>query len=171
MYIQPICTTTKVNTMEIDLKNLKIVDKLIIPHIGITTFKYRAKAASILKKKNTDITIDHMIILRLLSIYGEMNQQEIAECIYKDKSNLSRMCDVLEHKGYLTRRLDLKNNRVVKVLNITSKGEEKVEQVMDIALKLHNAATKGITEEEIEILKSVTQKIRDNLNREIEGIE
>lgn len=156
--------------MEIDLKNLQFFNKLVVPHIGITTFKYRAKAASLLKKKNIDITIDQLIILRLLSLYGEMNQQEIAECLYKDKSNLSRMCEVLENKGYVTRRLDIKNNRVVKVLNITTKGEEKFNDVLDIAMKFHSAATEGITDEEIETLKRVTAKIRENLNKEFEEI-
>lgn len=156
--------------MEIDFKSIDFFDKYIIPHIGITTYKFRAKAASLFKDKKTDITIDHMIILRLLTLYGEMNQQEISECIYKDKSNLSRMCELLESKGYVTRRPDIKSNRVVKVLKITPKGEKKVEDAMEIAMKLNNIVSEGITEEEFEVLKRVTKKIRDNLNKEIEAI-
>lgn len=159
--------------MEIDLNKLdkkKFLNRMIIPHIALTTFKYRARAASILKKIHADITIDQAIILKLLTVYGDMNQQEIAGCLYKDKSNLSRMCELLESRGYVTRRPDMKNNRVVKILTITDKGKLYMSKMQKVAEHLHSVATDGLTQDEIETLRRVTSKIRENLNKDIEGI-
>lgn len=157
--------------MEIDLNKIQPLSKFIIPHIGLTTFKYRGKASSILKKAKADITIDQFIILKLLSLYGSLTQQETAEILYKDKSNLSRMIDALEEKGYISRLVDVKNKRIVKVLNITEKGLIYAEKATLIAEKLHNSAMQGITDEEKETIKRVMKKIRDNLDKEIEVCE
>lgn len=157
--------------MEIDFNKIKPITNFMMPHIGLTTFKYRGKASAILKKAKSDITIDQFIILKLLSILGSLTQQETAEMLYKDKSNLSRMLDVLEDKGYITRLVDVKNKRIVKVLSITEKGLKYVEKATLIAEKLHSSALQGVSDEEIETVKRVMKKIRDNLDKEIEAGE
>lgn len=157
--------------MEFDLKNIKELENLMVPHIALTTFKYRAKASALLKKIKSDITIDQFIILKLLSAHGPLSQQQVAEMLYKDKSNLSRMVYSLEEKGCIGRKLDIKNNRAVKVLHITKKGLALVEKLSVLAVKIHKNSMKGISGKEFELIKQIMHRIRTNLDRELEFSE
>lgn len=153
--------------MEIDLINDSPFEEYLIPHIAMTTYKYRAKGTAVFKAAKFDITIDQCIILKVLSMQPELTQQELAEKLYKDKSNLSRMLECLEKKGYIKRRLDIKENRAVKFLSLTNEGEQYLDKLFVYAKKLHNTATKGISKEETDTIKRVMQKIRNNLNEKV----
>lgn len=157
--------------MELDIDKTSGINIYMIPHIALTTYKYRGKGAAVFKKAKADITVDQFIILKLLTIFEKLTQQETAEILFKDKSNLSRMLDVLENKKYINRILDIKDNRAVKILSITKKGSELVEKINEIVLKLHNRAMDGISKEEQEIVKNVMKKIRNNLDKEFEVAE
>lgn len=151
---------------ELRMNNEKIdlLKKFIIPHVGLTAFKYRAKAAAFIKELNLGITIDQFIILKILNQFPNIAQQELCDMIYKDKSNFSRMADDLEAKGYLTRTPDFKGKRVVKKLCITEEGINLTEKITPLAYKLHAKAISGISQEELDTLKSVLAKIRANLD-------
>ncbi|MDR1167740.1 MAG: MarR family transcriptional regulator [Heliobacteriaceae bacterium] len=141
-------------------------EQFIIPHISLTAFKFRTKATSYIKSLKLDLTIDQLIILRILSFTPSISQNELAEILSKDKSNLSRMMDSLEKKGYILREAGLKSKRVVKKNTITAEGEKTVKKLMNIAQTLHSRALKGISQQELSTLKELLQKIRDNLNSE-----
>lgn len=153
--------------MDFDVKNIKEFDDYIMPHIGLTVFKYKAKATALLKEIDQSVTVDHMIILKILSIKNDITQQELADIIYKDKSNLSRMVNSLEDKKCIKHKLSKKNNRIVKLLSITPKGLEIVEKQMQYAYKFHEYAVKGVSEEEFNTVKKVMEKIRSNLENEV----
>lgn len=154
--------------MEFELKNIKELESLMVPHIALTTFKYRAKASALLKKIKSDITIDQFIILKLLSLNSPLSQQQVADLLYKDKSNLSRMVNSLEEKGCIKRTLDIKNNRAVKMLCITKKGLKLVEKISILAIRIHKNSMRGISEKEFTLIKQVMGKIRNNLDKELE---
>lgn len=155
--------------MELDFQKLKFLDNYMMPHIALTTFKYRAKATALFKKHKAEITIDQAIILKVLSHIENLTQQELAEITYKDKSNLSRMVESLQEKKLLKASLDLKDNRAVKKLEITEKGRALINDLFKYAIKLHNSAIDGITPEELETVKRVMKKIRNNLDKNIEA--
>lgn len=143
-------------------------DRLVIPHIALTTYKYRAKAAATFKKLKSNVTIDQAVLLNGINLFENITQQELADMLYKDKSNLSRMVDVLAAKGLIKTSLDLKDNRAVKRLEITDKGRDLLKKIMPYAYKLHDIVFEGINKDEIEIVKKVMKQIRTNLNREVE---
>lgn len=141
-----------------------ILKQFVIPHIGLTTFKYRATAAYLIKQLNYKISIDQFVTLNILKRCSGISQQDLAQMIYKDKSNFSRISDDLEKKGYITRKLDTKGKRVIKKLFITQKGEQAVENVLPFAKSLHETAFKGIPQNDLEKMKDILQKIRNNLD-------
>ena len=155
--------------MELEIEKIKFLNNYIIPHIALTTYKYRAKAAALCKAKNAGASIDQFIILKALSHLNNLTQQELAEILYKDKSNLSRMIDSLASKGLIKCTLDTKDNRAVKRIQITDKGLNLVEKFFPYAIALHDAAFEGISPQEIETVKSVMKKIRSNLDKNIEA--
>lgn len=155
-------------TMELELEKIKFLENYMIPHIALTTCKYRAKAGAIFRALNVDITIDQFIILKVLSGVKKLTQQELSEVLYKDKSNLSRMVESLNKKGYLTRMLDIKDNRAVKNLELTAAGYELTEKLSIYAMQVQKNVIEDITQEELDTVKNVMKKIRDNLNKKIE---
>lgn len=141
-----------------------ILKEFAIPHVALTTFKYRATASNIIKHVKSNITIDQFVTLKILMTSAGICQQDFAQMIYKDKSNFSRMVDDLEKKGLIERKLDTKDKRVIKKLYITQKGVEATEKTTPIAALIHNTALKGIDPKEIEIMKKVLAKMRDNID-------
>lgn len=154
--------------MELELEKIKFLENYLIPHITLTTYKYKAKGSAIFRELKVDITVDQFIILKVLSNIKNLTQQELAEVLYKDKSNLSRMVESLNKKGYISRTLDIKDNRTVKKLELTQSGYELAEKLSIYALQLQKNVIDGITKEETAIVKNVMKKIRDNLNKTIE---
>lgn len=154
--------------MELEIEKHSFFDRFVIPHIALTTYKYRAKVAATFKKLKSNVTIDQALLLNGLILFENITQQELADMLYKDKSNLSRMIDGLAAKGLIKTSLDLKDNRAVKRLEITDKGRDLIKKIMPYAYKLHDIVFEGINKDEIEIVKKVMKQIRTNLNREVE---
>lgn len=147
---------------------VNLLKEYIIPHLAVTFHKYRAKASAVFKALKADITIDQFVVLKLMSKLDSIGQQELAQMLGKNKSNFSRMVDVLDEKKYLIRKLSIKDNRAVKKLYISEKGREMVKSFDGLAIALQQKAFEGISKEEIDALKSTLVKVRNNLDKDIE---
>ena len=51
--------------------------------------------------------------------------------ILKDRANTGKLLDALEKKGFITRKLSIKNNRPVKIVEITKAGRKKTEEATE----------------------------------------
>lgn len=146
-------------------EKLNLLSEFMIPHVALTTFNYRAKATSLLKKNNIEITIDQFVILKALFQFDGISQQEIAGMLYKDKSNMSRIIDALDAKGFVRRELDVSGKRVIKKLFITPEGAKIAEAVTPLARELQKNAVNGISDEELDFVKKILTKMRSNLDQ------
>lgn len=148
-----------------DNESINILNEFIVPHIALTTFKYRAKAATLFKDTNAGITIDQFVVLKVLMQYPSIAQQELAGLLYKDKSNFSRLADDLERKGYITRKASFKGKRVVKELSVSQGGVELINRLTPLVVSLQKTAMEGICDDEIVMLKKILAKMRNNLDK------
>lgn len=146
-----------------DREDIKLLKEFIPPHLALTFFKFKAKVTNYLKKANIEITPEQFVLLNIISQFPGITQYELTNMVYKDKSNLSRMLDGLENKGYLNRILDTKGSRVVKRLSITPKGIRSVDRITPMIKILQDNTTKGISREELDTLKDILARIRKNL--------
>ncbi|WP_057913119.1 MarR family winged helix-turn-helix transcriptional regulator [Peribacillus muralis] len=103
----------------------------------------------------------NLIIMLLLKNDG-LTQIELAEKLNKDKTNIARMVYNLEQKGFIKRSPDVNDRRSLKVF-LTDKGKELSNIVIPIAEEFNHVVTKGITDEELENLKVLLNKMRENL--------
>ena len=74
------------------------------------------------------INLEDYTVLDTLMMNENMCQRDLAKLILKDRANTGKLLDNLEKRGLVTRKLSIKNNRPVKIIEITKEGEKKVEQ-------------------------------------------
>ena len=82
-------------------------------------------------KFNLGISLDEYYILDVLTVNESLCQRDIAKLILKDRANTGKLLDTLAQKEYITRDLTVKNNRPVKLVKITEKGLQKIEDVVN----------------------------------------
>lgn len=111
---------------------------------------------------NFEITVDQWLILKNLDNDRYLKQKELAEITGKDNPTLTRIIDLLCKKG-LTERVMHKDDRRSFTVHLTHEGKAKLEelapQVDDIRMK----AWENLTEDDYEQLKTILNKIYQNL--------
>ncbi len=119
-------------------------------------------------KLELDITPDECFTLDTISINAGICQRDLAKLILKDRANTGRILDTLEQKGFITRFIDTKNNRLVKKMGITEKGYNEL-NLINSKIKDHIKNTTGkITPKEVEKVQEVLKKFRKNLEQVVE---
>jgi len=111
-----------------------------------------------------DITIDQKLILQYLNDHPELNQNKIAELVFKDNASLTRMIDLMVKKGFLNRSINPDDRRRFKI-ELTPNGKEVLEKLAPVIVENRKKAFDGISEEELTQLKQTLNKIVSNLNK------
>lgn len=140
------------------------------------TFRLRNSLGFILNRTNTkmknnllhylkdyDVTPEQWAVLNCLWDQDGISPKELAELTSKDQPTTVRMLSKLEKKGFITRQVNPDDNRAY-FIYLTSKGKELEDKLYPLAFKALDKAIKGIEKKQIEEVKSVLNKIFDNLD-------
>ena len=100
----------------------------IFYQIELTARYCKLLGAQAFEQFNAGITVEEFAILDTLLVKQELCQRDIAKLILKDRANTGKLLDGLEKKGFITRKLAMKNNRPVKLIEITENGIKHVEE-------------------------------------------
>lgn len=111
---------------------------------------------------NYEITAEQWAVLNRLWDKDGVTQKELAEKTAKDQPNTGRILEKLEKKGFISRQSD-KNDRRILLVFLTPKGREYREEMITGAMEVLQRASKDISDDEIETLKSILQKISRNI--------
>lgn len=106
----------------------------IFYQIELTAKYCKLLGAQVFEQYKTGITVEEFSVLDTLLAQHELCQRDLAKLILKDRANTGKLLDGLEKNGFITRKLSIKNNRPVKLIEITKLGTEKVE---DATSKIH----------------------------------
>lgn len=133
-------------------------------YISIVIHQTDLTLTSYVKTKLAPLNIapEQNLIMMLLWEKDGMTQNEIAEKLYKDKTNIARMASNLENKGFIQRVPSKEDRRSLK-LYLTDKGKELGRSVTPIAKEFNRQVCNGITDEELQELKRILAKMRDNV--------
>lgn len=104
----------------------------------------------------------NFIMLVLWNHQNGISQNEIAELLNKDKTNIARMIVTLEKKGLIKRKVNGIDRRSYDVF-LTDKGHELRSTIIPITLEANEQIIKGLTAEELEEVKRILTKIMDNV--------
>lgn len=111
---------------------------------------------------NLNITPEQFSVLHVLVENGCLYQRQISALTLKDRPNVSRILNILENMGYVSKTPDVNKRKIVKI-NITQEGIDLYNKAVPTILKVWHETVEGIPEEELDILNNVLEKINKNL--------
>ncbi|CAG7627148.1 Transcriptional regulator SlyA [Paenibacillus solanacearum] len=114
--------------------------------------------------KPYDITPEQWLVLYCVHEHNGMIQKDIAAKSSKDKPTTTRILDMLESKGFVTKQPGLSDRRSF-VVHATDKGKALIAATEAIERKAVEDATAGINAEEYELLIGLLHRIGDNIDR------
>lgn len=108
------------------------------------TAKYcKLLGTQVFEQYNTGISLEEYTVLDTVISQADLCQRDLAKLILKDRANTGKLLDGLEKKGLIVRKLSVKNNRPVKIIEITNEGRKKTEEAAKkISPHYHNIKNK-----------------------------
>ena len=106
-----------------------------------------------------DLTYTQYITMMVLWEHKEMNVKELGRHLYLDSGTLTPVLKKLEQKGYITRKRDTKDERVLNVA-VTDTGMELREKAVEVPKKIGQCV--NVELEEAIQLQRILQKILKN---------
>lgn len=101
------------------------------------------------EESNECLSMPQLRLLRMINL--EINQvSRIAKTLIVSQASVSKMVDVMEEKGYITRSSGI--DKRVAILKLTSKGE-----------KIHQSVQSAIEQKLEKLMKGLTKKNKEDL--------
>ena len=114
------------------------------------------------KANGFNITPEQWAVLNCLWEEDGQTQTEIAERILKDRTNLTRMLDVMEREELVERRPHEKDRRSYRIY-LTLKGRTLKEKLIPIAMEVNEASIQGLSVKEKKTFMRLINTINRNL--------
>ena len=135
--------------------------------IYITGTLVRGLSSQTFTEKGYNLTPDQYIILSLLLDNEEIKyQRQIAEIIFKDSANVSRIIDILKEKGFIEKIPDSNGRKIYKLI-VTEKGKEAREEISPIEKEIRKMITKNISDEELNVMFHTLEKMNLNIRDKV----
>ena len=112
-----------------------------------------------------NITFRQWEVLCCVSYEGEISQATLAESMKVEAPTLAGILDRMERDGWIERVTDPKDARR-KLIRPSKKVDPVWEQMVSIGHLVNNDATQGLDAKELNQLKQILEKIRQNLGTE-----
>ena len=110
----------------------------------------------------TGITVDQWVLLKIIDDRKQISQVELAQVSHKDTASITRILDLLQKKG-LIQRIDDDYDRRKYMISLTAEGIDFVARALPFVNQIRDQITRGLSREEIQSLKGILEKIRQNL--------
>ena len=138
------------------------LDELINYMIYRTARVMRMKFQRDMNSIGLDITQEQYFILIKLWERDGQYQVELADEIFQDNPNITRILDNLEKKELITRKADTKDRRKFRIF-LTKKGKELHGVVKKNAPKARKSDYEGLDNRDFEEVKRVLNNIEKNI--------
>ncbi len=130
---------------------------------------HREIMKSELTKTNDDQSVPRSSTCILVYLHTHQDtdvfQKDLEEEFSVRRSTMSKVLTSLEEKGYI-QRVTVKEDKRLKKIVITSKADSLIDSLKNDRSKLEAKIVKGISEEELCTLKTLLDKIKENLKEE-----
>ncbi len=143
----------------------------IFYQIELTAKYCKLLGNQVFEEYKTGISVEEYTVLDTLYTQKELCQRDIAKLILKDRANTGKLLDCLEAKGYIKRTLSIRNNRPVKLVELSDSGLKKLEDAaakirphyMEVKEKIDNSDIAKIGD----LLKELRNVLNDTIKIEI----
>lgn len=119
--------------------------------------------------KNYKLTQLQLLVLGKIDSLKETSIRSIARSLHRDHGNISKVCTVLEQKGYVYRKRSITDSRVVNIY-LTKQGEDYIGEVSSIVAPLYNKLGNYLTDGDLQFLLKSMETI-DSLFNESEKVK
>ena len=135
--------------------------------IYITGTLIRGFSTQTFTEKEYELTPDQYVILNLLLENDEiMYQRQLAEIMFKDRANISRIIDIMHRNGLIEKIPDSNGRRIYKLV-VTEKGKEIRNRVLPTDKELRAVITENISEEELNSIFKINKKMNKNIRDKV----
>lgn len=140
-----------------------LLNKRVGAMLVATGFMSRMMALQVFAERGFEITPEQYLVLSIImDSGGELYQRQISEITYKDRPNVTRIINILEKLGLVTRTEDVNKRKIFKV-SVTEQGFEMRKKIQPTMYELRAITTKGISEQDLEFTLSVLEQMQDNM--------
>jgi DNA-binding MarR family transcriptional regulator len=140
----------------------------ILARLFITTYKIEEKA--IAKDSARRLSISELHVLREIGVGRTRTMTHVADGLKISVGALTTAVNKLEDKGFVQRKRDLKDKRIVNI-ELTKRGEKAFEKHTSFHQKMIGAAVDGLDHEErailLKALKKIDQHFADEWNKSL----
>lgn len=110
------------------------------------------------KEINIGLSATEHLALMIVHDTKDCCQRDLAKIILKDRANTGKLAKSLEEKGLIKIDATIKNNRAVKILTITKKGEKLAHDSVTLFEPLRKQIVSKFPQEK---LNEITKALRD----------
>jgi DNA-binding MarR family transcriptional regulator len=131
---------------------------------SILELRYRLRKMFQVKLKEADIDISFEVleIMKVLLKQDGMIQQELADILFKDKSNMTYLIDNMVKSGWVVRKED-ESNRRIKLIFLTAKARELNHRLSPLAKDCFLALAKNVNEQQVKSGIEILAKMNNSL--------
>lgn len=131
-----------------------------IPTSPLVSLLYRKQTAYI-NDKLKDVNLSSGLYPLLINAYKHesISQEELASKLHVNESTVTRNLNKLENKGLITKTPEKRK----KIINVTKKGAEIAQKVLDYDEKWDEKIKKNLTQKEFQDFKKLLIKICEEL--------
>ena len=131
--------------------------------VNRAALKLKAALHRAFKANGHNITPEHWAVLNCLWEAEGATQTQIAEKIAKDKTNLTRILDIMERNGLVQRGPHESDRRSYRIF-LTEKAREMKDPLIAIAEAVSAEACRGLTAQDRREIIRLMNVINDNLS-------
>jgi len=113
------------------------------------------------------ITSEQFTVLDTVYCNDGIYQRDLSKLILKDRSNTTRILNVLEKNDFIVRSVGTENNRLVKNIFITDKGKKIIEDNMPQLVDLFFKLFEDVTEDDFATFRKLLDKFKAGLSKSI----
>ena len=124
-----------------------------------TAIYMKLRGSYILSSFDAGLSIDQFITLETIAFNPDICQRDLSKIVLKDRSNVTRILNILENRGLIIRELSVKGRRPVKTMKLTEKGDELIKKYSYPLQKDMDVFLSDFSEEELEVMKKGLDKI------------
>ncbi len=134
--------------------------------IGKTNWYLKSLLNKFLKEGKCDITNEQWLVLKVIDANPAVSQTEIAEISRKDKTNITRILDLLEKSAWIERRKDDRDRRMYRI-HITEQGKNILKNVNPITQKTDEVCTQSLSKKKVLALIESLDAVCDSIKKEL----
>lgn len=123
-------------------------------------------ASKVLGERNTGLTFDQFLALETIAFNEGICQRDLSKLILKDRSNITRILNILEEKELIVRKIGNKKNRIVKTIEISPKGKEIIQRNTPFMNKYGSDFMSQFDKDEIKIVKKTLNKMIEIISKD-----